>query len=149
MKLLTVYILYSGDVNYWDFDRTVRSLVGGDVSEEDFDIEVLKPGTDFNLLVPNTKWKMFLYSDEWLSKHLLETLPIYLTQDQYNVLSVFRMKDPGRIRTQDDERISVCPRIFHSDIPLKPDSLVPDEENYHSGTLKYTRVFDGFVFGEL
>jgi hypothetical protein len=142
-RALTIYILHCGDDIRHDPENTVKNIVHSGV---DFTVIVV-PSAHHNLneLLPDTHWKLFIYSDEWISKDLVKALPSYLEQDTYNVLSLFRLEYPA---DKNDPKLSICPRLFTREILFKVYTLQPSEEQPHGCVLSYTNIMDGFIFGK-
>jgi hypothetical protein len=140
-KTLTVFILHCGDDLRHNPEKTAKSVVNPLTTT----ITLVQPGfRDLNALVPTTDWKMFLFSDEWLSNQLVEVLPIYLGQETFNVLSAFRMVEPVKGQDLDDLEISLCPRLFASDVRLKNFAFEWDMEE---GSIHHSKILDGFIIG--
>lgn len=143
-RALTIYVLHCGDDSKHDPENTVKNLIGSDI---DFRLEVVSSDArGMNHLLPDTHWKLFIYSDEWLSKDFVKALPNYLEQDQYNVLSMFRLEYP--VTDVKDPKLSVCPRLFTREIVFIGNSLVPSDEQPHGCILSYANILDGFIFGK-
>jgi hypothetical protein len=143
-RSLTVYILHCGNDRLHDIVKCSKNLFqeGMDVR-----IEPVPSGTAFSALECDTFWKLFLYSDERLSIDLLKSLPVYLSQDEYNVLTMFRISESELIKdkNKNDLTISVSPRLFYGNVRLKNWSLEPAS----SEDVKCTRILDGFIIGKI
>lgn len=78
-----------------------------------------------------TKWKMFIYEGEVLSKELIEAIPIFLKEDDFDVFKIYK---------KNDNSFSISPRIFKSEIKLMDDCLLPVKGKYIMET-----ILNGFI----
>jgi hypothetical protein len=141
-RTLTVFILHCGDDLRHDPEKTAKSVVDP-VSTT---ITLVQPGfRDLNALYAYSDWKMFLFSDEWLSLDMVKALPSYLEQKEHNVISMFRLEQPI---DQEDPKISISPRLFLSGVVLKDMSFQPADVQSKVFNLSYTNILDGFIFGK-
>jgi hypothetical protein len=143
-RTLTVFILHCGDERRHNPEKTARSVVNPLTTT----ITIVPPGfRDLNTLHAYSDWKMFLFSDEWLSEQLVKVLPIYLEQEDFNVLSTYRMVELENDRRYkvDDLRVSISPRLFKSDIQLKDFSFQWSSDQ--DIVITHSIILDGFVIG--
>jgi hypothetical protein len=127
-----VFIVNCGSHVLHDPDRSLLRL------DEVFDVigsEVIDGGTPFGDLKVEVDWKVFVYSDEFFSDGIIESLPLYLQSD-FDILVLYKI-------SLDKQRFFLCPRVFRSKVPLRNDSLAPVSfEGF-----KTTRILDGFLMG--
>jgi hypothetical protein len=141
-RTLTVFVLHCGDDLRHDPGRTATSVL----NPESTTITLVQPGfRDLNSLYSYSDWKMFLFSDEWLSLDLVKALPLYLEQDTYNVISMFRFEQST---DEKEPKISISPRLFLSGVTLKDMSFQPMDVQSKVPILSYTNILDGFIFGK-
>ena len=91
----------------------------------------------FNIEV-KTEWKMFMYSNEYLSKQLIEAMPVILgAGNEYDYFSFYKL-----VVDNYTNKYGISPRLFKSDIKLRSNSVYPvDIESYKGIT-----ILDGFIF---
>jgi|GEM_PF-3676764 hypothetical protein len=90
----------------------------------------------FNVPV-KTGWKMFMYSNEYLSKQLVEALPILLKETKFHYFSFYKL-----ILDQGITKFSISPRLFDSRIRLIGSSVYPVDINSFNGIT----ILDGFIY---
>jgi hypothetical protein len=120
--MLTVYVIRSESA---DIDKLITSF--GDI---DFQLVLLDNPPDFNKK-PDTKWKMFLYSNEYLEDDLQTSLKEYLQQDVYDYFNIYSTKD---------HKFYVSPRLFKKEVVIENHTVYPK-----SVGLQYTSILDGFI----
>lgn len=138
MENLTVFIIDCGDDKKKDVQRLCKSF---QAHEPKF-IE-LAGKVDFSQVVCDTEWKMFLYSDEYLSGKLMEALPIFLTSYYSEQFDVYGLVKVEEARKNDPTRVWECPRIFRKTVEMRRNSIEP----LSIQGLEYTRILDGFLIG--
>jgi hypothetical protein len=142
-RALAIYILHCGDDSRHDPANTAKNILQSGI---DIRIEVVPSAVhNLNELVPDTFWKMFIYSDEWFSKNLVKALPSYLEQNIFNVISIYRLAE----NDTKEPKISVSPRLFVSNISLKNWSLEPASVHDNIRKIVHTTILDGFIFGKI
>jgi hypothetical protein len=143
-RSVTVYVLHCGNDAIHDVVWVAKNLFETGM---DLRLKFVPSGTSFVNLDCGTHWKLFLYSDERLSVDLMKSLPVYLAQNEYNVLSMFRITESELIKdkNKNDLIISVSPRLFYGNVRLKNWSLEPAS----SEDVKCTRILDGFIIGKI
>lgn len=119
--MLTLFII---PIHGKSSERLINSFNGIDCK-----IIQLNDDRNFNEKT-NTKWKMFMYSDEILSDELKEAIPIFLKEDKYDYFCIYKKTNI----------ISYSPRIFKSKIKLMDDCLLPVKGKYVMET-----ILNGFV----
>jgi hypothetical protein len=77
----------------------------------------------------------------------MKALPVYLAQDEYNVLSMYRITEDEmkKDKNTEDINISICPRLFYGNVGLKNWSL----EVASSEDVKWSTILDGFIIGKI
>lgn len=138
---LTVFILHCGNDSLHRPDKVRESF---SLVDRTVLFKEVESGTSFYGLVGGQKWKMFIYSNERLSLSLNAVLPLYLDQETYTILSLFRVVNED-VRVVDDMVISISPRIFRSELLIRRDSLeLCDLQRY---AVNCTNILDGFLIG--
>jgi hypothetical protein len=85
----------------------------------------------FNIFV-STKWKIFMYSGEFLSNDLNLALPEFLEKgDAFDAFEIYKSTPRG---------YSISPRLFKGNVKVHDTSLMPVEKD-----LKITAILDGFI----
>lgn len=143
MRALTIFLLHCGNDSHHRPDLAVDNL---DCLGANIQIVPSGFGT-LNDLTTDTTWKMFLFSDERASNSLVEALPLYLAQERYNVLSMFRMdraKEDERLQLE-NMKVSLTPRLFRSHITLRNNSFRWTED--YNEFINHTNILDGFLIG--
>lgn len=127
---MTIYVVPTANSNLGCLLESVKTL--------DPEIVFLKEHNYSK--VPNTRWKLFLYDDEYLSEELSEALPKYFENGQYwDFLSMYK-----KIEDINERRIySMSPRLFKSQIQIRTDCIMPIDDN-----LQYETILDGFILGQ-
>lgn len=140
---LTVFILHCGNDSLHRPNDVRESF---DMPDCTLVFEDVPSGTPFIGLFGEMPWKMFIYSNERLSHSLNKELPLYLAQPNFNVLSLFRMDNNDCVELE-EMKISICPRIFRTDIILKQNSI----EVFDPLLIPVinTNILDGFLIGEV
>ena len=90
----------------------------------------------FNVDV-NTEWKMFMYSNEYLSNQLVEAFPIILDNEEFDYFSFYKLA----LGENNKIKYSISPRLFRSGIELRDNSVYPIDME----SLKGTTILDGFI----
>jgi hypothetical protein len=131
-RTLTLYILHCGNDARHHPDESVASVLSDEMKVS---VVPLLGQFDFSVLFPDTKWKMFIYSDERLSKSVRQVLPLFLDSD-YESISMFKVN-----KDHPNGSVFLISRLFKSGVVLKPDSIFP------VGKCSNTNILDGFLFG--
>ncbi len=94
-------------------------------------LEYLEYGQNFDVPV-TTKWKIYLYEGEFLSKDLKQSLPVFLEKGgDCDCFSIYKSSPTG---------FSISPRLFKGSVKVQDRCLLPVNEN-----LKITAILDGFI----
>lgn len=84
--------------------------------------------------IPKTKWKMFLYDNEYLSDELLEALLSYLeNKHSWDFMKIYK-KDKK-------QAFSISPRLFRSYVQICSDCIMPLNIYLSNET-----ILDGFIY---
>ena len=106
---LTVYIL---EIKDGDKLRLVESF------SKDMDIRFEVDREHNFTKVPDTYWKMYIYSNEWLQKQLSTAIPIFLEEGRFfDYFSLYKRDK--------ENHIYHIPRIFKSNVLMKEKHLLP------------------------
>ena len=91
---------------------------------------------DLNGTHYESRWFGYIYANEWLDEELSEALPVFLQQDYFDYLLLWKKVEHG-----DKSRYFRMPRLFRSVVPLIKGELVPENID----TLTGETVLNGWI----
>jgi len=127
--MLTLYVIPGGAVTKASIERAVKGFLSKEYKTE---VRVLNI-FNYHEMNPETMWKAFIYSNEYVTDEVQEALESFLFVDTWEYYSFYRKSR--------EEKVSVAPRIFRSDVQLKGDAPYPVDISKLSGTF----VLDGWI----
>jgi hypothetical protein len=127
--MLTLYVIPGGTITKASIEKAVEGFLS---KEYETEVRVLNI-FNYHEMNPDTLWKAFIYSNEFATPEVQEALETFLFVDTWEYYSFYRKAK--------DEKVSVAPRIFRSDVQLKEDAPYPEDISKLNGTF----VLDGWI----